>query len=148
MTTSLNSGEKMREMMMSDIGLFNSRYEISQKCLDEFDKSLFLLLQGRKSELSNANVDGVVRVLEAIAQHLCQTLTSAEEMDESSILSLLRLRAKGQDWERLREGIPRLSNQLRQGDKNLSAADLAMLNDIGDALNYECSKYFRRTRGF
>lgn len=136
---------------MSEIGLLNSRYDLSQRSLDAFDEGLLHLW--RKPRLpdndTSRHIESLLSVLGPLSERIQngQELSAMEEIDESSIIDTLKQRKRQSDWERFRSKLIDLVGRLRRGEPDITADDSIVLNDVADALNYECSQYFKRSRG-
>jgi hypothetical protein len=136
---------------MSEIGLLHSRYDLSQRSLNAFDEGLFHLWQKPRplDKDTSRHINALLSILGPISERIQnqQELSASEEIDESSIIETLKHSKRESDWESFRRRLIDLVGRFRRGEPDITSDDSSVLNDVADALNHECSRFFKRSRG-
>jgi hypothetical protein len=136
---------------MSEVGLLNSRYDLSQRSLEAFDEGLYHLWgkHQRGDSDTSRHINSLLSILSPLSERMQnqRELSVAEEIDESSIIETLKQRKRSSDWDTFRFRLNNLVERLKRGESDITADDSALLNDVADALNHECSQYFKRSGG-
>ncbi len=134
---------------MSDFGLFASRFRESTASLKSFDEAVryFRKLDvDYDSHETQEQLRKLLLVLNPVADSLNGKLSDSMNFDELGVVEILR-RRRAKDWQRYQDGIIRLAGTLRSGETRLSKIDFEVLNDVGDAIDTECTSLFRRMSG-
>lgn len=137
---------------MSDIGLFNAKFEINQNALAEFDSALRIAksVSGVAESEKLKVIKQISNVLLPIVAAIENQPTTAPGINEQNILAILHKAAtekKGLDWLGYKNNIQAIFEKVRKEDLVFTNSEFSILNDIGDALDIECNRYYQRIRG-
>jgi len=134
---------------MSDFGLFASRFRESTTSLKSFDEAVrYFRKVGVQPGLpeTQMQVRKLLLVLDPVANSLRGKLSDSMNFDELGVVEILRHR-RTKDWQRYRQSVIQLAEKLGSGETGLGKADFDILNDVGDAIDTECTSLFRRMSG-
>ncbi len=133
---------------MSDLGSFAFRFHETANSLRDFDRALRYLRQstGKKPERAREEVNHLLKVLDPITEALNGSISGRALFDEQYAVNELQHRST-KDWQNRRLEIIGLTKRLASGVHELTKSDLAILNDIADAVGTECAGLFHRISG-
>jgi hypothetical protein len=148
----MNMDKKKEVWKMSDIGLFGAQFEISQDSLRAFDEAMGLIHKGQTANKIDSTkiTSGLLTVLEPLKKGLKQIPSVAMGIDEHSLIEILRKKCESNqtcNWVLYQKEIENISARVQANVLTFSGKDIAILNDIGDALDAECNRYYRCLRG-
>lgn len=137
---------------MSDLGLFNTKFEINQRLLSDYDTALRKLHLEKDVQLSEKEkaCDSILKIIKPLCDSLNSTPSATRDLNESHIKESLKnrfVKKHNLPWSNYIEIISVIREKLEQHKCNFKNIEISVLNDIGDALNIECSKLFHRIRG-
>ena len=134
---------------MSDFGLFASRFRESTTSLKSFDEAVRYFrkigVQANSPE-TQEHLRKLQLVLDPVVNSLKGKLSESMNFDELGVVEILRQR-RTRDWQRYRQSVIQLAEKLGSGETGLNKADFDILNDVGDAIDTECTSLFRRMSG-
>lgn len=131
---------------MSDLGIFGSRFMDSDNALREYNEALRYLMEHRhirKNEEADEQVDKLLNVVEPLSSRLEGDLPKSDLMSEGDLITRLQNRHP-KNWPTYQTQIVELETKLRSDEFEVTDEDIHILNDIGDALDTECERLFRR----
>jgi hypothetical protein len=134
---------------MSDFGLFASRFRESTTSLKAFDEAVrYFRKVGVQADLpeTQEQLRKLLVVLNPVVNSLKGKLSESMNFDELGVVEILRQR-RVKDWQRYRQSVIQLTEKLGSGKPGISKVDLDILNDVGDAIDTECTSLFRRMSG-
>jgi hypothetical protein len=136
---------KKEVMKMSDMGVYEAKFKVNNRSLEEFDNSLNFI---KKKEIvisseSSKRIEKLLIVIEPLVESIQGKLSTTTAISEHSILDIIRERHPT-DWQIYKEELISLRTRLK-GDKiHISDKDVELLNDVADALDSECADLFKR----
>lgn len=134
---------------MTNCGLYAHRFHHTTNSLRRFDEALRYFKRTNVQEGSNETLEQTQKLLFAlkpIAELLNGQLSETMNFDEHSVVEILWQR-HARDWQRYKESIIQLTNELTSGNRILTNNDFEILNDVADAIDTECANLFRRMSG-
>ena len=134
---------------MSDLGLFASRFHRSTDSLRRFNSAIRYFRRqdvDKGSEETTQQVQKLLFVLRPISELLDGRLSESNELDEHSLIEILRRRHRT-DWQTYRWRIIQLTRRLDSHAVDVLPNDFDVLNDVADAVDTECANLFKRIRG-
>jgi hypothetical protein len=136
-----------RNKKMGEMSLFASKFSTSSTSLKEYDDALRYLKNKDipKNKETETNIGKILRVINPVSEVIQGKLSISTEIDENSVLDIIRQKHE-QGWFLYKEQIVNLNHKLLGGNPELSRQDFDILDDIGDALDVECSALFKRLR--
>jgi len=141
-----------RRAKMSDVGLFNALFETNMRSLETFDEAIKFFKKHNKESSVNKQkaISALTNVLSPIVEAIDKRPGTSTAVNEVNILNILQktvAEKRGNDWHKYQAAIKLLLYRITSEDVNLTDAEYALLNDIGDALDIECNRYYQRIRG-
>jgi hypothetical protein len=133
---------------MGEMSIFASKYSACSLSLKQYDDALRFLKKNKDVEKNSETlsaVDKILRVINPISEVIQDKFSTSTAIDESSVLHILRQKHE-RDWFSYKEKIVYLRDKLQTFEFELSPLDIDILNDLGDALDVECSALFKRLR--
>jgi len=135
---------------MSDFGIFDSRLQVNNDTLKEFEDSL-RYLRTRKipsnQEQDEYCLEKLNNVIWPIVNNLNGNLSNTMLLDDRNIVEILR-RRKIKNWPTFKDNFIILAKKISSKNLELNESEISLLNDVADAIELECSKLFRRMRRF
>jgi hypothetical protein len=131
---------------MSDLGIFGSRFMDSDNALREYNEALRYLMDHehiRIDEEADEQVEKILNVVEPLSSRLEGDLPKSDVMSEGDLISRLQDRHP-KNWPTYQNQIVELEAKLSSKEFEVNDEDIRILNDIGDALDTECERLFRR----
>ncbi len=149
MRMTLNTELKREVHKMSDIGLSGAQFEINQEILRAFDDAVGKI---QTHTVSNKKLisDALLKIMEPIAESMQFKTNTVTVIDEYSIMEFLKNKAvsrEGSNWNQYINAFQSMIARMKTDDMNFGSEDIEILNDIGDALNEECNRHYRKLRG-
>ncbi len=134
---------------MSDIGLAGAQFEINQESLRAFDNAMGRI---HSCNISNKQfvINALLSIMEPIAETIQYRVNTITLIDEYSIIEFLKKKAMsrdGSDWNKYIRSLQSIIARIKQNDIDFNPNEIEILNDIGDALNEECNRHYRKLRG-
>ena len=134
---------------MSDIGLSGAQYEINQGILRTFDNAVGKI-QSHNISNTKSITDALLLIMEPIAESMQFKVNTVTLIDEYNIMEFLKRKAmsrKGSNWDQYIKSFNCMIDRMKTNDLDFKDAEIEILNDIGDALNEECNRHYRKLRG-
>lgn len=136
---------------MSDIGLFNAKFEINQNMLADFDNALCVAKNTNASSQEKKKaailISNVLLPIKAAIENHPATAPGINEQNILAILHKTVTEKKGLDWFEYQINIKNILNKVNNENIIFTNTEFSILNDIGDALDVECNRYYQRIRG-
>lgn len=133
-------------MILSNLGVLASKFNINNKSLKEFDESL-RYFRGKEGKLSTKDnedaINKLLNVISPISNLINGVLSESTNVSESRVIDIIKER-HSQNWPTYRERILELNSKLKSDKIKLTKDDFNLMNDIADALDLECTNLFHR----
>ena len=133
-------------MIVSNLGVLASKFNINNKSLKEFDESLRILRGEKEIRKTGENVNVInklLNVISPISDLISGVLSESTNVSERRVIDIIKER-HSHDWPTYREKILELNSKLKSDKIALSKNDFNLMNDIADALDSECTNLFHR----
>lgn len=128
------------------MSIFASKFSSSSISLKEYDEVLRFFKKHkevRKTPQIEAKIEKILRIITPVSEVIQGKLSDSTEIDENSVVNIIRHKHE-KEWFSYKEIIVELNLKLQSERFELSNRDIDVLNDIGDALDVECSTLFKR----
>lgn len=133
-------------IILSNLGVLASKFNINNKSLKEFDESLHNI-RGKeallRSKTDKESINKLLNVISPISDLISGKLSESTNVSESRLIDIIKER-HGHDWPMYRDRILKLNLKLKSDKIELTKNDLNLMNDIADALDSECTNLFHR----
>lgn len=133
---------------MSDIGLSGAQFEINQEILQAFDNAVGKI-QTHAISNKKSIADALLSIMEPIAESMQFKVNTITLVDEYSIMEFLKkkiMSRKESDWDQYVQVFQNMIARMKANDIDFNNEEIEILNDIGDALNEECNRHYRKMR--
>lgn len=133
---------------MSDFGLIATRLDATTESLRHFSNAIeyFRSRPQRDQTEVHARFSDLLRVLEPISEGSNGKLSESLEVDELSMITILK-QMHPRDWQPFRIKLKYITDKVRSSEPEISTEDLAVLEDVADAMDAECARLFKRISG-
>ena len=133
---------------MSDFGLIATRLDATTDSLRHFSNAIeyFRSRPQRDQVEVRARLSDLLRVLEPITAGSNGKLSESLEIDELSMITILK-QMHPRDWQPFRIKLNDITDKVRSSILEISIEDLAVLEDVADAMDAECARLFKRISG-
>ena len=131
---------------MGEMSVFASKFSSSSISLKEYDEVLRFLKKHkevRKTPQIEVKIEKILRIITPVSEVIQGKLSDSTEIDENSVVNIIRHKHE-KEWFSYKEIIVELNLKLQSERFELSNLDIDVLNDVGDALDVECSTLFKR----
>jgi len=128
------------------MSVFASKFSSSSISLKEYDEVLRFLKKHkevRKTPQIEVKIEKILRIITPVSEVIQGKLSDSTEIDENSVVNIIRHKHE-KEWFSYKEIIVELNLKLQSERFELSNLDIDVLNDVGDALDVECSTLFKR----
>lgn len=133
---------------MSDFGLIATRLDATTESLRHFSDAIeyFRSRPPRDHADARTRFSDLLRVLEPISAGSNGKLSESLEVDELSMITILK-QMHPRDWQPFRIKLNAITNKVRSSELEMSTENLAVLEDVADAMDAECARLFKRISG-
>lgn len=131
---------------MSEFGVLASRFEVNNRSLRDFDTALRSYKRTKDDKQKDKDIAKLLLVLSPIWEVLVGNLSDSMSINETRVIEILREK-HWREWASYKDAVIRTIGKLKQHEVNLTSEEINILNDIGDALDSECSFLFEKMRG-
>jgi len=131
---------------MGEMSVFASKFSSSSISLKEYDEVLRFFKKHKevkKTPQIEAKIEKILRIITPVSEVIQGKLSDSTEIDENSVVNIIRHKHE-KEWFSYKEIIVELNLKLQSERFELSNLDIDVLNDVGDALDVECSTLFKR----
>jgi len=131
---------------MGEMSVFASKFSSSSISLKEYDEVLRFFKKHKevkKTPQIEAKIEKILRIITPVSEVIQGKLSDSTEIDENSVVNIIRHKHE-KEWFSYKEIIVELNLKLQSERFELSHRDIDVLNDVGDALDVECSTLFKR----
>jgi len=128
------------------MSVFASKFSSSSISLKEYDEVLRFFKKHKevkKTPQIEAKIEKILRIITPVSEVIQGKLSDSTEIDENSVVNIIRHKHE-KEWFSYKEIIVELNLKLQSERFELSNLDIDVLNDVGDALDVECSTLFKR----
>lgn len=138
--------KKKEVMVLSNLGVLASKFNINNKSLKEFDESLRFIRGKNKVQITKNNEDAIKKLLNVInpvSDLINGVLSESTNVSENRLIDIIKER-HSHDWPTYRKKILELNLKLKSNRIEITKDDFNLMNDIADALDSECTNLFHR----
>jgi hypothetical protein len=137
---------KAKVQKMSELGVIASKFSANRESLQRFDEALRYLKTNRELKQNPQTKEALAKllnVLSPISDNINDVLSESLAITEQGVVDIIKER-HSHNWPTYRQALLDLVHRLKEQEFHVSDSDIDVLNDVGDALDAECTELFNR----